>query len=208
MTSNPIFRLPIMALLAALVACSSPPPQQDKFYRLVPAAAQATLSRPLLPGTLVVERFAADGLLAARQLIYSKAGEPNGLTVYNYHLWVEPPANILQQTMIKYLRQSGVATTIIPPDYRQRPDYILTGRINKLEQILDDPIRVVVELELVVQRLADSSLYMLTTYRQEAKVADRSVLAAVESMDQLLENIYQQFVDDLANPSNLKKIRE
>ena len=83
-------------LLLLLAACGSvPPAPTDRFYRLQPAhVAPAATS---LPGAVAVNAFRADSLYAERPIVYSDEASLRQLRQYHYHLWLYPPAQIVQE---------------------------------------------------------------------------------------------------------------
>ena len=189
---------PLIVLLAPLLAaCNQPPLPQDTFYRLqvdLPGVAAAT---PRLNGTLEVERFVADGLTAGRPIVYSRSDRPHELQEYHYHFWTEPPPIMLRDQLIAYLRASRVATAVVTPELRVAADYVLAGKITRLERVVGAAPRAVVELELGVRETDNDRLLFVDTYRDEEAASGDSVGAAVAALNVALARIYARFAADL-----------
>ena len=145
-----------------------------------------------------MERLAGDGLVADRPIIYSVAATPSQLQEYNYHLWTEAPTVMLRDQLVAYLRSAKAATKVLTPEMRAIPDYVLGGKIRRLEQVIGSPPRVVVELELAIRRSRDSRIVFLDTYRAEVNTTGDSIGAAVAAMSQALAQVYAKFVKDLS----------
>ena len=185
-----------MAAMAG--ACAQPPLPEDHFYRLQVATSPAPLANPPLSGVLEVERFVADGLTAGRPIVWSQSGQPHALSEYHYHFWVEAPTVLLRDQLIAQLRAAKAAKAVVTPEMRVDPDYVLSGKIKRLERVVGATPRAVVELELAVRRTAGDSLAFLQTYRVEEAVATDSVAAAVAAINKALGAIYAKFTADLA----------
>ena len=181
----------VLAMAAMLGACAQPPLPEDQFYRLRVTTSPEPLASPPLPGVLEVERFVADGLTAGRPIVYSESGQPHALREYHYHFWVEPP--------IVLLRDQLVARFVVTPEMRVDPDYVLTGKITRLERVVGAAPRAVVELELAVRQTGRDSLVFLRSYRVEEAVATDSVAAFVATINKALGTIYAKFTTDLAD---------
>lgn len=145
-----------------------------------------------------MNRFVADGLTAGRPIVYSESGRPREVLEYHYHFWTEPPTIMLRDLLVAYLRAAKVADTVVTPEHRVEPDYELSGKIKRLEQINGTPPGAVVELELALKRSADGQILFLHTYRIEAEAKTGSVAAAVDALNSALGLIYARFTNDIS----------
>lgn len=177
--------------------CAQAPLPEDQYFRLH-AAAPPALGAPRLPGALVVKRFAADGLLSQRALVYARSDAPQALYQYHYHLWADTPTAMLQQVFAGALREARVADQVVTPSMGVGAGHALAGRIVRLEHLLGEPAGVVVELELAVFDDRAHELIMLRTYRLQLDVPGPGVGAAVSAMNDALTRIVARFVADLA----------
>ena len=185
----------LVVLLVA--ACSQPQVPEDRFYRLqLPAPAKAS-AKPYLDGTLEIERFVADGLTAGRPIVYSKADSPHEVHEYHYDFWTEPPTIMLRDELVAYLRAARVALKVVTPELRADPEFVLTGRIKRLEQVVGSPTGAVVELELALRRESDATVMHVKTYRLEVEAKSDTVSAAVGAINGAVAEIYADCVKDL-----------
>lgn len=191
-------RICAIALLGVLTACAAQAPvPQDKFYRLQATPVPNSLSSPVLPGVLEVERFSADGLTAGRPIVYTDASDPNQLREYNYHFWTQPPTVMLRDELVTYLRQAGVAKNVVTPEMRLGADYVLTGRIRMLEQIVGAKMGTAMELEIALRNPRDGKLIFLKSYHHEAAQSSTGVASAVHSLNEALNIIYADLLADI-----------
>ncbi len=190
----------LLAVVAAglLTACgSAPPAPEDHYFRLQATYAGAARMVNPLPGTLEVERFVADGLTSERGIVYAEAVTSNQVHAYHYNLWIKPPTVLLRDELVSFLREAKAAKAVVTPEVRAAADYVLTGKIEHLEQLRGKTERTLLEIELAVRGAADGKLIFLKTYRQENASAG-GVGAAVDSLNTALSIVYADFVADLA----------
>jgi ABC-type uncharacterized transport system auxiliary subunit len=191
----------VVATLAGLVAAcgSAPPVPEDQYYRLKAVRAEpAAPGKMLFPGTIEIDRFVADGVTAGRPIVYSEAGKPYQVKEYHYHFWTQPPTVMLRDELISYLRAADVAKAIVTPEMRVAADYVLTGKIIRLEKVIGSPPKASLELELGVRKATGGALIFLKTYRIETASDGSGVDDAVHALNAALSEVYGQFVADLA----------
>jgi len=192
-------KLFLSALFAMVLAsCAQPPVPQDHFYRLQVPMPGSELSKIPLTGTLEVARLQADGLTAGRSIVYSEAAHPLEANEYHYHFWTDSPTVILREELVSYLRQAGVATAVVTPEMRLEPDFVLTGRIKRLEQVRGNPSKVLISLELALRDRREDRLLQVKTYRMEGQTAGPGVAAAAAALNSGLAEIFARFVADVS----------
>jgi len=192
--------LAAVLLTVSIAGCAAQPPvPEDKYYRLQAVMAQAPLATPKLPGVLEIERFSADGVVAGRPIVYSEQADRNQLLAYHYHFWTQPPTIMLRDELAAYLRKANYAKSVVTPEMRINPDYVLTGRIVRLERVLGEPNETVVELEIALRHAGDGKLLFLKTYRKETRQAGRTVPDAVRAFNEALNIIYSDLLADLTS---------
>jgi ABC-type uncharacterized transport system auxiliary subunit len=188
------------ALLAACgLGCAlTGSPRPDAFYRLEPAA-PPPLARPALPGLLEVDRLRADAITSERLLLFRAGDDATEVRRHAYHQWVDPPPLMLQVALASALRGAGVARAVVTSDQRARPDFVLGGRILRLERRLDGPPRALLELELSLTRESDRALLLQRVYREERAAEGAAVADAVRAFDAALGALLERLVADLAS---------
>lgn len=183
---------------SVLVSCSQPPVPPDRFYRLQVPVPETALAKPPLKGLLEVGRMVAAGLTAGRPIVYSAAGKPLEVNEYHYDFWIEPPATMLHSELVSYLRAAGVARTVVTPEMRLEPDFMLTVGIKQLEQVRGGQPKAVIALEVTVHSRKEERLLMVKTYRVEMGARSASVAAAVEALNAALAEIYAALASDIS----------
>ena len=195
MKSSWLRALVLLAPLLVVAGCAQPKLPQENYYRLV--VAEPADKGVVLDGSLVVEPFIGNGLTSERSLLYSTADAPLKVQQYHYHYWIDPPPQMIQDQVVAYLRSGGAAANVVTPEMRLLPDYALTGRIKRLERIVDGSrFSAVVELEISLSDARDNSLVLLETYVAE-EPAGRDMAATVEAFNRGITKILGRFVAGL-----------
>lgn len=188
---------PILAIV--LAGCAQAPVPADRFYRLLPPATRA-LERPALPGTLVVKRFSADGLLAQRAVVYADGAAPGVLYQYRYHFWADAPTALLQDLTVQVLRAARVAREVVTPELGVDARYILSGRVRRLEHLLADTPAVVVSLELAITTVDHGAPIVLGDHQLILPLDEPGVDAAAHAISEAVGRILDEFIVDLVQP--------
>jgi len=193
----------VLVLIAALLAlgpagCASDPPPADHFYDLIPDDSGRRFGEPLLSGTLVVERFTADGVLSERPVLY-KPTDGTGLRQYSYHYWSQSPGMMLRDAAIREYRRAGIAERVVSPAMRLLPAYRMTGSVSRLYHRRDNgAAAAVVRVEITITRARDGQPLLLETYTRTRRVRSPKLTAAVGAFQEALTEIIAQSMDDLA----------
>ncbi len=194
---RPLGRALTLGLVLLLGACFGGAAPSDSFYRLeVPAP--AALPAPPLQGVVEVGRFAAEGLTAERALLYSYRDKPDQLSRYGYHLWVEPPAVLLQGQMVRLLRQAQAAPAVVTADLRVPSDFRIEGRLHRFEQVVGPPSGVVVDLDVSLIRPRTGELLLQRGYHVEKPTSGDQPAEAVQAYQAAVSEIFGRFLADLA----------
>ena len=197
MAIGPMIRWLPLAVALALVGCAQETVPQDHFYRLSVAAPAQAFGAPPLQGTLEVVRPDADGLIASRPIVYSNARTPNRVEEYHYHFWTESPPILVQDALVTHLRGAGAAKVVVTPEVRVEPDYELSGRLSRFEQVRGAGAKVVVEAEFRLRERTDDRLLLLKTYRAETATESESVSDAVAAFDTALAEVLAALIRDI-----------
>jgi ABC-type uncharacterized transport system auxiliary subunit len=191
----------IIVLLLALGGCaaSQAPLPDDHYFRLVADAPPPRgLAEPRINGLLMVEELHADALHNERALLYSE--DPGHRTIRrdHYNYWSDPPPRTIQSFLVQRLRTTGLARQTLHYDIDLRADAIISGRVERFEQLIDGAeARVVVALTLQWRRPDANQPRLLRDYTEEVKLADTSPRVAISGIEQALSRIIDRFLDEL-----------
>ncbi len=187
----------LVAGVVVLGACAQKPVPPDTFYRLKAEAPAAVHEKPKLDGTLSVDRFDSDALIAGRHIVHRSAEAPYQLVEYDYHFWAQSPTVMLRDELVAYLRAAKTARAVVTPEMRVDTDYLLAGTIKSLEKVDDAPAKVVAEVEFALRPRNGRKMLLLETYRAEVEAAGEDVAAAVLALNGVLTDIFGRLLQDL-----------
>lgn len=193
-----IFSLIFAISLSGCFGGNSTPVPSDHYYRLTYKASDKSRSaEPILAGSLAVQRFVARGLYQERPLLFVKSENPLELRRHHYHHWTDTPSRLIQEDFLHYLRNTNFAQTISRFQPGQQSDYLITGRINRFERVLDSAdTSVMVSLELELQSSRQKTIFR-NIYTQSVDVSNREMHSSIGAFDTALQQIYSQFLQDI-----------
>jgi ABC-type uncharacterized transport system auxiliary subunit len=193
---------PLLALLVAgLAACSQPEVPPDQFYRLAVTTPEAAAVAPRLPGTLVVERPDAEGLLTGRPIVYTTSAPSAALLEHRYDFWEKAPALLVRDALVGCLDRAGMARRVVTEQTRVDAEFAVLGRLVRFERIEATPPRVAVEMQLGLRDTRSRDLLLWTTYTDERPARDDSMTASIAAFDEAVSEICRQLIADLARVS-------
>lgn len=190
----------ISAICVSLVltgCAAAPPVPEDNFYRLSPVAQETTTTSLFSGATIEVARFVADGSVSNRPLLYTTEDNPNAVSEYHYHFWIEAPPILIKDALVSYLRASAIAKRVVTPEMRVEADYSVLGRIKRLEVSNGSNYSGVVALEMGLRRNSDGELLVLEEYEATVPASANNVGAAITAVQQATEEVFKRFMQDI-----------
>ena len=187
-----IIRSAALALMAFLLGgCfTSPPAPAEHYYRLV---AEPASGRP--PLRLRVQRFAADGLLRERALLYSDDSGHRVLKQHSYHYWADTPSRVLADYLAAQL--NGGSAGQVSDSESTLP--ALYGSIKRMERLLrDDGVKVALSLELRVRSQPSNADVLHRRYDIIEPAASDRIVDSVKAFEHALQRITAQLAADVA----------
>ena len=105
-----------------------------QYYALdIPPAPSPAAADARLAATLAVRRFEALPYLRQGRIVYRPG--PAEIGFYDYHRWAADPAATVTAAMIDSLRSSRLFSFVRPYDGQSQQDYLMSGRLERLEEI-------------------------------------------------------------------------
>ena len=151
------------------------------------------------PLTVAVRQFETPAYLRQGRIVYSQT--PGEVGFYEYHRWAVDPGAAITTAMVEALRSGRLFSAVAPYDGHDRSDFLMTGRLEKLDEIdYGGEVRVEAKLSAELTNLRTGSILWTGDASQTSRVERCDVNSVVaemsyalqESMDQLLTSMEQQ----------------
>ncbi|HTQ61584.1 MAG TPA: ABC-type transport auxiliary lipoprotein family protein [Candidatus Solibacter sp.] len=186
----------LLALTVSLAAgCGAARP--NHYYQLTIPGSLAPAANPdAVPITLLIGRMTGPAIYREGQIVYSSGGESMGL--YEYHRWVEPPTEMIQEILLRQLRASGRYRGVYTLRSDIHGDYLLHGRIYDFKEISGSAIASRVTMELELREIKSHTVVWTHFYTHDEAVAGKGIDAVVEALD---KNVQQGVTEMLASLS-------
>ncbi len=172
-----------------------------------------TLSMPTPPDppvqeashtSLAVREFRAPGYLRQGAIVYRESPEQVGF--YNYHRWAVDPREFLTTAVEDRLRASGNFAVVKKYDGHPDVDYILSGRLEKLEEIdYQGGVHVVVAVSAEVTNLHTGTTVWTNAASETGNVVQRNVPAVVAEMNRTMNRAIEKLLSTLPTSITTKE---
>ena len=183
----------VATLLLLAAACGATRP--IKYYRLeipepAPATDSARFGVSLQVGNIETPPIMRDG-----RILYQVGTHEVG--AYEYHRWVETPDRVVQDSLVRLLRSSGVFQSVDTPRTNTKPDYIIQGKIYEFSEMDKPQVFARVSLEIELHDAKTGRTVWSRIYTNEDSVEGKEVPDVVHSLDQNLGRGLSQIVTGL-----------
>jgi cholesterol transport system auxiliary component len=175
----------LSAVLASLCACGAVPPM--KYYQLTaPNSAPAAPTAAALPVTLVVAPLRTGPLYRDNRLVYATSEEALG--TYEFERWAQPPAQMIQEVLLRELRASGHYRAVETMSSTLRGNFMLQGNLYDFKEVSGGALAARVTLDVHLRDSAAGAIVWTHYYTHDQPVASKDVAAVVAALDQNVQS--------------------
>jgi len=166
------------------------------YYTLhVPPAVDVPSAAATCP-SLAVREFRSPTYLRQGAIVYRTSPEQVGF--YQYHRWAVDPREFVTNAIIGRLRATGKFAAVTPYDGRADVDFILSGTLEKLEEVdYEGGVKVEVALSAQIADLRSGKTVWANAASESARVEKRNVPAVVAEMSQATDGAIQKLLASL-----------
>ena len=184
MKSIPTAFILMLTLLPALVGCGRV--RYPAYYTLNLAAPPDPPAPESVRTSIAVREFQSPNYLRQGPIVYRTTPEEIGF--YEYHRWAADPRQLVTGAIIDHLRASGQYAMVSTYNGRPDDDYILSGKLEKLEEV-DYPAGVKVEVAISAQitNVKTGSTVWSNAVSEVGTVSQRSVPGIVSQMNRTMD---------------------
>jgi ABC-type uncharacterized transport system auxiliary subunit len=184
MKKNPIVICLVLAALMILVGCGGAVKYPNYYTLHVPPPPDPPAQEGVR-ACLAVREFRSPTYLRQGAIVYKTSPEQIGF--YNYHRWALDPREFVTNAVAEHLRASGNFTQVKLYDGRSDIDYVLSGRLEKLEEIdYDGGVKVEVAISAQMTSLATGATVWTNDVSEVGTVGQRDVPAVVSEMNRTM----------------------
>jgi uncharacterized lipoprotein YmbA len=185
------FSFGVMALIV-LAGCGGAVKYPDYYALHIPPPPDPPAQEGVR-ASLAVREFRSPAYLHQGAIVYKTSPEQIGF--YNYHRWAADPREVVTNAVTDRLRASGSFTQVKLYDGRSDVDYVLSGRIEKLEEIdYEGGIKVEVAITAQMTNLTSGAAVWTNTVDEIGTVDQRDVPAVVSEMNRTMERAIEKLL--------------
>jgi ABC-type uncharacterized transport system auxiliary subunit len=145
---------------------------------------------------VAIREFRAPAYLKQGAIVYKPS--PEQISFYAYHRWAINPCEFVTNSVIERLRASGDFARVQPYDGRPDTEYVLSGRLEKLEEIdYEGGVKVEVAISAQMTNLATGATVWNNAVSEVGDVNKRDVPAVVSAMNRTMERAIEKLLSPM-----------
>jgi ABC-type uncharacterized transport system auxiliary subunit len=149
--------------------------------------------------SIAVRELRAPDYLREGPIVYMDSPERIGF--YEYHRWAVDPRQAVTVALVEHLRASGNFRLVKIYDGHNDVDYVLSGRLEKLNELDDEGgVQVEVALSAQVTELHNGNTIWANAAAAKGKVEGRNVSSVVARMSNLTDRSIEELLRSLTLP--------
>jgi ABC-type uncharacterized transport system auxiliary subunit len=187
----------VFSLSALLILASCGRVRSPNYY---------TLNLPVPPdptgaqkghATLAVREFRAAAYLRQGAIVYKTSPEQIGF--YAYHHWAMDPRDFVTNAITDRLRASEVFSHVRAYDGSRDVDYVLSGRLEKLEELdYQGSVKVQVAISAQMTSISTGAIVWSNAVSEIGDVNKRNVPAVVSEMNGTMQRAIEKLITPLS----------
>jgi ABC-type uncharacterized transport system auxiliary subunit len=184
-----------LAALVILAGCGRV--KYPNYYTLnLPAPPDAPAAEKT-HATLAIREFRAPTYLRQGAIVYKTS--PEEINFYAYHRWAMDPRDFVTNSIIDQLRASGVFAHVRTYNGSRDVDYVLSGRLEKLEELdYQGSVKVQVAISAEMTSIATGAIVWSDAVSETGDVNKRDVPAVVSEMNRTVQLAITKLVTQLS----------
>ena len=146
--------------------------------------------------TLAIREFRVPAYLRQGAIVYKTSPEQIGF--YAYHRWAMDPRDFVTNSISERLRASGTFIRVKAYDGSRDADYVLSGRLEKLEELdYQGSVKVQVAISAELTRVTTGAIVWSNSVSEIKDVNKHDVPAVVSEMNRTMERAIEKLLTPL-----------
>jgi len=194
--------LVVMGVLITLAGCGGAV-RYPKYYTLHLSPPPDPPPQEGVRTSLAIREFRSPAYLRQGAIVYKTSAEQIGF--YDYHRWAVDPREFVTSAVAEHLRASGNFAEVKIYDGHPGVDYILNGRLEKLEEIdYEGGVKVEVAISAHITSVATGATVWSNSVSEVGRVDGRNVPAVVSEMNRAVERAIEKLLTPTPAPGPVK----
>ncbi|MGA2416515.1 MAG: ABC-type transport auxiliary lipoprotein family protein [Candidatus Sulfotelmatobacter sp.] len=182
----------VLAAVITLAGCAGKVKYPNYYTLNVPPPPDPPLEEGV-HASLAIRQFRSPAYLRQGAIVYKTSPEQIGF--YQYHRWAVDPREFVTNAVAERLRVSGKFNQVKFYDGRPDVDYILSGRLEKLEEIdYDGGVKVEVAISAQMTSLANGATVWSNAVTEVGTVSQRDVPAVVAGLNRTMDRAIERLL--------------
>ena len=182
----PFFAL--VALLAFVSGCGSARP--IKYYQLSPPPATATASAEPIDVRILVRLPLSSHIYREDPIVYS--GDAHQLGVYQENRWAEPPAEMLQSSIVRGLHASGRFRAVQNQRSDSNGEYLLVSQLYAFNEVTGPNLSARLSYDVDLRELKTGNVVWSHSYNHDEPSGGKTVTDIVVAMDKNIQRSVEE----------------
>ena len=167
------------------------------YYTLNPPAPPDPPAAENAHATVAIRQFRAPTYLRQGAIVYRTS--PEQIDFYAYHRWAMDPRDFVTHSIIERLRASGAFARVQSYDGSRDVDYVLSGRLEKLEELdYQGGVKVQVALSAEMTSITTGATVWSNAVSEIGDVNKHDVPAVVSEMNRTMQRAIEKLVTPLS----------
>jgi uncharacterized lipoprotein YmbA len=171
----------VFTALVVLTGCGGPVKYPNYYTLHLPPPPDPPVAENV-HATLAVREFRSPTYLRQGAIVYKTSPEQIGF--YNYHRWAVDPRDFVTNTVAENLRAGGNFSQVKLFDGRSDVDYVISGRLDELEEIdYEGGVKVQVTISAQMVSVPTGATVWTNSVSEVGTVSQHDVPAVVSAMN-------------------------
>lgn len=167
------------------------------YYTLNPPAPPDPPAAENAHATVAIRQFRAQTYLRQGAIVYRTS--PEQIDFYAYHRWAMDPRDFVTHSIIERLRASGAFARVQSYDGSRDVDYVLSGRLERLEELdYQGGVKVQVALSAEMTSITTGATVWSNAVSEIGDVNKHDVPAVVSEMNRTMQRAIEKLVTPLS----------
>jgi len=116
---------------------------------------------------------------------------------YEYQRWAEPPAEMIQEVLLRELRSSGRYRAVYTQRSNTNGDFLLRGRLYDFKEVLENGMVARMGVDFEMRDLKNGATVWTHYYQHDEPVNGKNVPAVVAALDKNVQRAVKEVVESL-----------